>query len=872
MLDKYRVRKAIGDGNCAYNAFILGFCDLVFSGALDSNAEHGKYELLLKKLGKALEIPPTWIEFKNFLQKYKEQPNLLQMRLAPIFRKLSIKLKAAETTTDIASKPLPSHSELEAFQAEFRDYLYAALEFPIPPKSNLGDIYSSHDQITAQFEATTAAIKNTCLKIDENRLDQVRDAVITRLFDGPLTEESRAILTSFDWEVQTKMLELVQWFEEKGYGSFLANMKKSGKWAGDIELGPLAAYLGINLKCLNSEDYFYSIYSYHGQLSTQDLTQEQIQGLKDRGIVDSITKEGALHLFECSKETVLEKLQALPEYVLPSHDEHEASRINSETVFGYWVEEFNKEGSPDRLIFIPEKWYESTSLISKLLERGVLNNKEGKYYFIKDQLDANRLFLKLSPIPGHEEIYEKWITAYEQRPLIALSNPFATHWNYLQPKDMNHWDLSDLDITPLKTNLELDNFSAGPSNHGILNELLQHITSGMRPLDELISDYDNRSLSFIGDNNADDNYLETTSIGSSCEEDSPLLFTEGQFGNSFSNHYDTFGFLGKKSPDTSSPPYKKTKRLDVKKSNESLKKDAKTALESLENVNKTPLINELTEALTSCLDGKLNARFSFLLADYQRYAAIKKYACPDSLPPQVIDFMQKYLCEVLHKSQKILSEKVMSHYIRLLFRSTDHNNKTITLLHEISTALEGKHDGKGIGFPDSVRDGLDNFSMKDITDLNKIMMPATSDESTTSEEQTSSFDQLYSNLVTASQMGTSFGSTDDKKTENEQSLQELQEDIFLCKLIVDLTTPKTCATTILTQLDQSDQLLKPLRQVFEEISLHNNFDSLTREDLKNLLDREEISNKATAKAVRHFTKLFEKSLGDLLFRSTYVAQ
>lgn len=437
MLEKYRIINPLADGNCAYNAIALAFVDLVLLGKLDEAAKQGRFALLLSELSKINASITDWEAFKKYLNENRDKPALIQSNLARVFRKIVVDLKENEFKR-VGHK---NKSEIKVFLAEFREHVLKQYSIPCDEGGFIGgDIYCEIPKIVAKFEEETQIIDKAIEDLDLFKLALAYEAFNS---NQELTEEQTKYHDTLENALKERYKQLKEWFINSGYQIYLDFIKTPTNWVGDLELATLSAHLGINTKaCRPGKKKFYEIYNPHGYLPTNFLKPEQIDLLKERGIINKKGDTQDLEIQEIvDKEKLTRRLNDIK---------------NLKIVSDYWFNNFTDE----KKIPVPSEWIpdnkrsqnqmEANNLFNnedfaELIERGIINiDQTGKYVFF--QLTAEEFIKKTNGVENSESIIEQLLKNYENPPDVCLSNPQATHWYYYQPREYKHWDLSKLAV------------------------------------------------------------------------------------------------------------------------------------------------------------------------------------------------------------------------------------------------------------------------------------------------------------------------------------------------------------------------------------------------------------------------------------------
>lgn len=367
----YRVVHAIGDGNCAFNAFILGFCQKTTLDRVEQLFvnEHNPMSQFYRKAGAAIGVQQDALTDAQYLRAIKEK--LLELRehdvarlqraLAPYMRQLACDLKYTE-----ASKA----DFIPALRAAYSDVKAQKPSLGRPWSSFAGnahtdDIFSRHPVILAKFKE----LREVSPELSEQ---EERDA-------------------------------LAAWWNAEGFNLFVAGMRKPGAWAGDAELVALAQHFHVNLQIRTSLFTRQFHYEYGGLESTK-LTNQLIDELVCRGVIEPPMNGHSVLRFILQPEMILRRLEAIP-------------------------------GVKEAIEALPEQGFKFTPVgtlpaasIDELKARGVVVERDKKLVF---STTKQATLIAVSPLSDDRAVIENIIGCiHDKSPMIVLEN-LGGHWNML---------------------------------------------------------------------------------------------------------------------------------------------------------------------------------------------------------------------------------------------------------------------------------------------------------------------------------------------------------------------------------------------------------------------------------------------------------
>lgn len=198
-MDRY-VAKALGDGNCAFNAFVLGLFEKIHQGIFDSEEAATTQNKILELIQEAYPEQPNesiWNWFKDHLKECNTENSLknLQEKFAPLMRQKVIYILENDET----KKKNYLELTLALLMAEFNKFLENK-------DDGQDDIFRKYKFIKEKFD-------------EISKLRRIR---------------------------YHKKNQILKWWNENGRNKFIEEMGKNGEWVGDLELKILAEYFGVD--------------------------------------------------------------------------------------------------------------------------------------------------------------------------------------------------------------------------------------------------------------------------------------------------------------------------------------------------------------------------------------------------------------------------------------------------------------------------------------------------------------------------------------------------------------------------------------------------------------------------------------------------
>ncbi|OGV26247.1 MAG: hypothetical protein A3F18_06045 [Legionellales bacterium RIFCSPHIGHO2_12_FULL_37_14] len=394
MVEKYNKVSAIGDGNCAFNAFILGLCEedtlnniekVMQSEGKDADAHLQTFiELASEVLGVK---PPNFATLKGELIRLREEvPEQLQVQLAPIMRQIA----CDQLMQDEECKQSTKAALTSAFWVD---------ALPGAPRVDRDDIFNRHQFIKNKFAKIKSATP------PPRQLER---------------EDRNTYLDREDvkqWQ-EARIKELNIWWEEEGYGQFINGMRNHAVYAGDLELAQLGQYFRVNLELSSPVLEPRDLYRDNGKVPVglvSNHSEDTRFELYNRGVVDHIVGDHQQFLsLRLANEGLTRRLDCVPDYnKVSAHIKNHQGELRDTEV-------------PKGL---------SEECLAELKQRGVISlktdpNTSARYYiFALGKEAAERRIKKFSPDNLRSSILQYSKT--EALPTVRLHHEHD-HWSFMQ--------------------------------------------------------------------------------------------------------------------------------------------------------------------------------------------------------------------------------------------------------------------------------------------------------------------------------------------------------------------------------------------------------------------------------------------------------
>jgi len=252
--ETFPTERAEGNGNCAFNAFVLGFSreDVLTHFEKKAKLDKNKYDRFVHDASHELNVPTgnLYQEIKK-LRQDEDGKITLQEKLAPVMRRLSCELASND--------PKREHfnTTKEILSSAFVNYNQDSANVN---KGDSDDIFTTHKFIRDKFN-------------ELSKIDSISDTNV--------------------------YTELEEWWSAKGYNQFLTEMSANQEqWAGDLELKELATFFNVNLD-IKKDKTTNIINRANGELDSKNLnlTDPEINELKNKNIVEHHIEEGVGKLY-----------------------------------------------------------------------------------------------------------------------------------------------------------------------------------------------------------------------------------------------------------------------------------------------------------------------------------------------------------------------------------------------------------------------------------------------------------------------------------------------------------------------------------------------------------------------------------------------
>jgi hypothetical protein len=496
---KALIESAVPDGNCAFNAFVLGFSKPEVLDGIEkalkaqNSSPDAAFRDFLSKAAAALDLDDdTWSMLRAGLLN-NENRWQLQKELAPVFRELSIEI----IERNAALMEGHRDSTLVVLESQFESYLDARFRNPSASDSTVlrqvqqeanDDTYLNHDFIKQKFsqlyseltqDLTSKAeaakkkagsgqmeamqkfaldykraqdeLNNAMLALSRAKLEADKISAELRRISAQKALEKRALR----WErIKSRLKKkLHKWWEQpkEGYEALLSALKEPAKGAhevsrygGEQELGWLGDYFGVKVKVSQGRgDPDIQLNFNYGNFNPKEIAVSQ-KIAKDLVKADLLQATGSGQ-FQWKKKMTREELEKRLS-PLPFLEELKAPfKACYKVLEGLKTTREKSEKLFDAALL-------PAAALTDLVSRGVIRLKNGadKLLFsmvMKDEVDA---LFRMGGI-AKEAVRKKIISSWEKNhrepgATMTLQNRGA-HWdNVIEPR-MNR---SQIETKPLE--------------------------------------------------------------------------------------------------------------------------------------------------------------------------------------------------------------------------------------------------------------------------------------------------------------------------------------------------------------------------------------------------------------------------------------
>jgi len=255
------LEKTEGDGNCAFNAFVLGFCEKSVLDAMVPPTPD-----FVQKVNVAFNQPPeqVWEQLKAFLIELRVSDKLrLQKELAKVMRATAIDCLETKVQADAIQKEAEKEQFSELLSADFDAFKTKGERLPVFESHTFINDKFTEISLMADQHAAKQALEEWWNTVGYHRFYAEKDANLSaflgaydnfkaRKHDDDMFRTHENIFQKYQ-EVQAMPEEqaynvLINWWtNEGGRQLFFNKMSQSAVWGGDLELMALGENLGVNI-------------------------------------------------------------------------------------------------------------------------------------------------------------------------------------------------------------------------------------------------------------------------------------------------------------------------------------------------------------------------------------------------------------------------------------------------------------------------------------------------------------------------------------------------------------------------------------------------------------------------------------------------
>jgi hypothetical protein len=386
---------AEGDGNCAFNAFILGLSE---SAVLDHlpNPDVRFQEFIQrvqavahpKLLPGITDKSLTWKKLRDLLIHHKSTNGVvLQTELAPIMRKFAVDMLRKNLDAYYETTSMPLQDELESYFQIMKDRVAGRVssKYPINHLTpGMGDIFIRHPFVQEAF----LYLWDQYAKV-ENGLQKAKEALLVK------------------WKL-------------RGVTMFLDGMEKNAVLAGDLELAPLANYFGVNLDVdMGVRRGGVRALAIANRLPESIRLDDNTDFMLTRAVCLPLSSRGIIdierHLERCSPEDVEARLGVIPHYAEVAAYISSQKPVKNAPVPASWPLECLLELRMRDIITRDRRF---AADLSDVPADKKANGKENREAALG----------RIAAFPNAKAIAAAW-KAVSATPRIRLANISAVHWN-----------------------------------------------------------------------------------------------------------------------------------------------------------------------------------------------------------------------------------------------------------------------------------------------------------------------------------------------------------------------------------------------------------------------------------------------------------
>lgn len=425
----------MGDGNCAFNAFVLAVT------APEFFPNHWDFDNLpkdfIQRLAKAIcpekmqnsNADPVAI-IKEHLPKLSLEEK--QTKLAPLFRE-----QAVEQAKD---NPIYQEEITHALMAAFEDYVQVVSNFK-DAENRFDDIFINHRHTTDKFlelffdkfvysvtdkedwpgREKYIELSKRNNNVNEWKKSQQADkdnyAKLNQEYEKILDEAKTRIVghyTNQNADVEKHLAaikdELQEWWK-KGFDYYISDMAKNGTWAGDAELKLLAEMFDVNMN-VQQNNHVYHAYHDYGSVTREDL--EKIYDKETPAVIQQLANRGVIDTSDSTKSDFKIAISSIDEI-----EGHLKAVDNSELVSDLLDLESRSFNSG----------FLSPETLSTLKQRNVLDLANNTFQFTKPKQFIIDAIIEIS---NSEKLITLFKNNIKNKPTICLDHQYG-HWSNTQP-------------------------------------------------------------------------------------------------------------------------------------------------------------------------------------------------------------------------------------------------------------------------------------------------------------------------------------------------------------------------------------------------------------------------------------------------------
>ena len=400
-----------GDGNCAFNAFLLNLIrsevlSYLLKELIKQKESHPLLPLLRQISQEMLGYIPTDFNeyeflFAELIHLKNSDPERLQVKFAPLARHFAITLAAADPSHKINSLP--------AFLSASREYIYelAGIVANTAPMQ-ADDIYTVHEFIKKELNP----LGNNFISELQREFTQTELEEYKRLCKTATIQDEKNKLSAYQNRAE-KVYEIfnqtsLDWWNASGYQEFLTQMQVNGVHAGCLELVPLAKAAQVNLEVKRFESTI-NLHVENGSMPRNEhLTADDLKELASRQVIFPAEDDATiLNLLPNTTDELASRLEVVPEFPTVSS----------------FIEPYLNDGSLDlKTQTVPASF--SADTVTELKNRDVVNAHGNFIVSAVDAHERSQAFTKVNAATI--------VACHKVAPTLSLRNDTASHWSSIK--------------------------------------------------------------------------------------------------------------------------------------------------------------------------------------------------------------------------------------------------------------------------------------------------------------------------------------------------------------------------------------------------------------------------------------------------------